>query len=81
MGDLRLVFSPKSSSLSMHMIRIGVCFDDCFFLLEIEVFLLRELQPTLWEAMVRPARKVRIGNILLFNDREFYISSPIVAIY
>ncbi|MAV64655.1 MAG: tRNA preQ1(34) S-adenosylmethionine ribosyltransferase-isomerase QueA [Candidatus Marinimicrobia bacterium] len=34
----------------------------------VEVFLLRELQPTLWEAMVRPARKVRIGNKLLFND-------------
>ena len=34
---------------------------------EVEVFLLRELQPTLWEAMVRPARKVRIGNKLIFN--------------
>ena len=34
----------------------------------VEVFLLRELQPTLWEAMVRPARKVRIGNKLIFND-------------
>jgi len=34
----------------------------------VEVFLLRELQPTLWEAMVRPARKVRIGNKLLFDD-------------
>jgi len=35
---------------------------------EVEVFLLRELQPTLWEAMVRPARKVRIGNKLIFNE-------------
>ena len=35
---------------------------------EVEVFLLRELQPTLWEAMVKPARKVRIGNKLIFND-------------
>ena len=35
---------------------------------QVEVFLLRELQPTLWEAMVKPARKVRIGNKLIFND-------------
>ena len=35
---------------------------------KVEVFLLRELQPTLWEAMVRPARKVRIGNKLIFKD-------------
>ena len=35
---------------------------------EVEVFLLRELQPTLWEAMVKPARKVRIGNKLIFKD-------------
>lgn len=33
----------------------------------VEVFLLRELESKLWEAMVRPARKVRIGNKLLFN--------------
>ena len=34
---------------------------------KVEVFLLRELENDLWEAMVRPARKVRIGNKLLFN--------------
>ena len=33
----------------------------------VEVFLLRELADDLWEAMVKPARKVRIGNKLLFN--------------
>ena len=33
----------------------------------VEVFLLRELGDDLWEAMVKPARKVRIGNKLIFN--------------
>ena len=32
---------------------------------KVEVFLLRELANDLWEAMVKPARKVRIGNKLL----------------
>jgi S-adenosylmethionine:tRNA ribosyltransferase-isomerase len=35
---------------------------------KVEVFLLRELDTDLWEAMVKPARKVRIGNKLYFND-------------
>ena len=29
---------------------------------EVEIFLLRELERDLWEVMVRPARKVRVGN-------------------
>ena len=29
--------------------------------------MLRELENDLWEAMVKPARKVRIGNKLIFN--------------
>ena len=32
---------------------------------KVEVFLLRELSENLWEVMVRPARKVRIGNKLV----------------
>ena len=35
----------------------------------VEVFLLRELADDLWEAMVKPARKVRIGNKLWFNNK------------
>ncbi|MBI44979.1 MAG: tRNA preQ1(34) S-adenosylmethionine ribosyltransferase-isomerase QueA [Candidatus Marinimicrobia bacterium] len=34
---------------------------------KVEVFLLRELENDLWEAMVKPARKVRIGNKLIFD--------------
>ena len=34
---------------------------------KVEVFLLRELENDLWEAMVKPARKVRIGNKLVFD--------------
>ena len=34
---------------------------------QVEVFLLRELSSDLWEAMVKPARKVRIGNKLIFS--------------
>jgi len=33
----------------------------------VEVFLLRELANNLWEAMVKPARKVRIGNKLILS--------------
>ncbi len=37
---------------------------------DIEVFLLRELNPKqrLWDVLVNPARKIRIGNKLYFND-------------
>ncbi len=36
---------------------------------KVEVFLLRELAANLWEVMVRPARKVRIGNKLVFTPK------------
>ena len=36
---------------------------------KVEVFLLRELAENLWEVMVRPARKVRIGNKLVFTQK------------
>ncbi|MCS6980090.1 MAG: tRNA preQ1(34) S-adenosylmethionine ribosyltransferase-isomerase QueA [Flavobacteriales bacterium] len=38
----------------------------------IEVFLLRELDPEskLWDVLVEPARKIRIGNKLFFGDNE-----------
>ena len=36
---------------------------------KVEVFLLRELGNGLWEVMVRPARKVRIGNKLVFTPK------------
>jgi len=35
---------------------------------KVEIFLLRELENDLWEAMVKPARKVRIGNKLHFGE-------------
>ena len=38
---------------------------------KVEVFLLRELENDLWEVMVRPARKVRIGNKLMFTKMFF----------
>ena len=38
---------------------------------KVEVFLLRELENELWEVMVRPARKVRIGNKLMFAKNVF----------
>ena len=34
----------------------------------VEVFLLRELENDLWEVLVKPARKVRIGNKLHFTE-------------
>ncbi len=36
---------------------------------KVEVFLLRELENDLWEVMVKPARKVRIGNKLMFTKK------------
>lgn len=37
----------------------------------VEVFLLRELENDLWEVLVRPARKVRIGNKLMFAENVY----------
>ncbi|GAB5466713.1 MAG: tRNA preQ1(34) S-adenosylmethionine ribosyltransferase-isomerase QueA [Candidatus Kapaibacteriales bacterium] len=41
---------------------------------EIEVMLLRELkkEDRIWDVLVEPARKVRIGNKIYFNDGQFY---------
>ena len=38
---------------------------------KVEIFLLRELEDGLWEVLVRPARKVRVGNRLTVNG-ELY---------
>ena len=35
---------------------------------EVEIFLLRELENGLWEVLVKPARKVRVGNRLTITD-------------
>lgn len=41
---------------------------------EIEVLLLRELrkEDRIWDVLVEPARKVRIGNKIYFDDYQFY---------
>jgi S-adenosylmethionine:tRNA ribosyltransferase-isomerase len=38
---------------------------------KVEIFLLRELENGLWEVLVKPARKVRVGNRLSVNDKLF----------
>jgi S-adenosylmethionine:tRNA ribosyltransferase-isomerase len=47
---------------------------------EIEVFLLRELQPEhmLWDVLVEPARKIRIGNKLYFGEGEHELAAEVV---
>lgn len=35
---------------------------------EVEIFLLRELESSLWEVLVKPARKVRVGNRLHLTE-------------
>lgn len=46
---------------------------------KIEVFLLRELNPTqhLWDVLVNPARKIRIGNKLYFGENEELVAEVI----
>ena len=46
---------------------------------QIEVFLLRELNPDqhLWEVLVNPARKIRIGNKLYFGENEDLVAEVI----
>lgn len=46
---------------------------------EIEVFLLRELnkEQRLWDVLVDPARKIRIGNKLYFGDNEALVAEVI----
>ncbi len=36
----------------------------------IEILLIKELQPLLWEALVRPGRKMRVGELVVFGDEE-----------
>ena len=45
----------------------------------IEVFLLRELNPNnkLWDVLVEPARKIRIGNKLYFGESESMVAEVI----
>ena len=45
-----------------------------------EVFLLRELQPEnmLWDVLVEPARKIRIGNKLYFGEGEDELMAEVV---
>ncbi len=46
---------------------------------EIEVFLLRELDPQakLWDVLVEPARKIRIGNKLFFGEDDELVAEVI----
>ncbi|MDD3356979.1 MAG: tRNA preQ1(34) S-adenosylmethionine ribosyltransferase-isomerase QueA [Dysgonamonadaceae bacterium] len=46
---------------------------------DIEVFLLRELNPSqhLWDVLVNPARKIRIGNKLYFGENEELVAEVI----
>ena len=46
---------------------------------KIEVFLLRELNPdlNLWDVLVDPARKIRIGNKLYFGEHDELIAEVI----
>lgn len=46
---------------------------------KIEVFLLRELNPSqhLWDVLVNPARKIRIGNKLYFGENEELVAEVI----
>jgi S-adenosylmethionine:tRNA ribosyltransferase-isomerase len=37
---------------------------------EIEVFLVREIESQIWDALVRPGRKVRVGERIVFADGE-----------
>lgn len=47
---------------------------------DIEVFLLRELQPEnmLWDVLVEPARKIRIGNKLYFGEEDDELVAEVV---
>ena len=38
---------------------------------KVEIFLLRELENDLWEVLVKPARKVRVGNRLSIDQQLF----------
>src|SRR5690349_7930009 len=44
----------------------------------VEVFLLRQVEPNLWEALVRPGRKMRVGEVVDFGDRR-QLSGEIVG--
>jgi len=41
-----------------------------FLKAKIEVLLIRQIKPSLWEALVRPGRKMRVGERLVFGDNQ-----------
>jgi S-adenosylmethionine:tRNA ribosyltransferase-isomerase len=41
-----------------------------FLQAEIEVLLLREIEPEVWEVLVKPGRKVRVGEKIVFGEGE-----------
>ena len=49
---------------------------------KIEVFLLRELNPEmrLWDVLVEPARKIRIGNKLFFDDVNEMVAEDVPSV-
>ncbi len=60
-GELLVLNSTKVYPARLHAIKDRT---DA----RVELFLLRELSDNLWEVMVKPARKVRIGNKLNISD-------------
>jgi len=44
----------------------------------VEVLLLRQVEPNIWEALVRPGRKMRVGEVVDFGDRR-QLSGEIVG--
>jgi len=46
---------------------------------KVEIFLLRELGDRLWEVLVKPARKVRIGTSLFY--RKIYFATLLITLY
>jgi S-adenosylmethionine:tRNA ribosyltransferase-isomerase len=82
-NDLVVVNNARVMPVRLLGRRVGACGGPggrptrarCEFLsAEIEVLLLREIEPLLWEALVRPGRKVRTGEILIFGSDDLRAS-------
>ena len=72
--ESRLMVINRAKGTIEHRI-----FKDIIEYFEIEIFLLRELnrELRLWDVLVDPARKIRIGNKLYFGDDDLLVAEVI----
>jgi S-adenosylmethionine:tRNA ribosyltransferase-isomerase len=73
-GDLLVLNNTKVLRARLFAYRVGALADPhtrkSSIRSRIEIMLVKELHPFLWEALVRPGKKMRVGEIVVFGNGE-----------